>query len=411
MNRTEVLNLVARITGGRRYLEIGIFDPAHNFDHVRCPEKTGVDPNVDDHRIVKATSDAFFERTDPGELWDLIFIDGDHRREQVERDLVNALKHLADGGVVAMHDVDPATAEMAAPEKPHSTASWCGEAWKVFVAGRERTSLRAATVDCDLGIGLIVRGRGSDPPRLDGRRDFRWLRSHRQEALGLIPAEETAIRRFLKRSSIVYYTSNTASRPVLTTCFEKLRRHGEDRELVVVSQQPNEMYSRADRLEIVGTGELSYQGLYSQALTGVELARCDTVFLVEDDVLYPEGYFDFVPANRFRFHYNTHLFIMNHHGFMATDHAFTSNCCGDRELTAHAIRQRLRVLRAGREIEWAEPGVGGHDDFTFERRESRFPVVDVRHGANLTGNRVSDEYLDRIDYWGEHRRLAVALGL
>jgi predicted O-methyltransferase YrrM len=41
---------------------------------------------------------------DLGSMFDLIFIDGDHRRESVRRDVENSLKILAPGGAIVCHD-------------------------------------------------------------------------------------------------------------------------------------------------------------------------------------------------------------------------------------------------------------------------------------------------------------------
>ena len=414
MNRTEVLNQVAEIIGARSYLEIGVFDPRGNFDQVRCPEKIGIDPNVDDARVVRTTSDRFFATLEPGRAWDLIFIDGDHRHDQVERDLANALEFLSPDGVVVMHDVDPAGEAAAAAEKPSPTADWSGEAWRVLVArARTRRDLRCATVECDHGVALVTRGHNAAPLEL-GRgdaRDFAWLRQHRARALGLIPADAGAIRRFLGRASIVYYSNNHAARVLRRACFERLRQSGADKEIVVVAHEDEDFFATADRVVVTGRQQRGYSNLYYQMLRGLREARHDTAFLAEDDVLYPQGYFEFQLPNRYRFFYNVHNYVVNRKGFFAFDNRLTSNCAGDRELLALAVRQRLRFIRSGGTIKWAEPGVGGHDDFSDDVYRSPIPVLDVRHSRNLTGDRESSEYLDRLDYWGQHRDLSASLGL
>ncbi len=59
----------------------------------------------------------WFDRPDHegyGNRFDLIFIDGSHWIEQVERDVFNALDILAPNGTIAMHDTWAANAEEAA---------------------------------------------------------------------------------------------------------------------------------------------------------------------------------------------------------------------------------------------------------------------------------------------------------
>ena len=48
-------------------------------------------------------SDAFFENNT--EEFDIIFIDGDHRRVQAQKDLDNAMSCLSEGGIIFLHDV------------------------------------------------------------------------------------------------------------------------------------------------------------------------------------------------------------------------------------------------------------------------------------------------------------------
>ena len=52
-----------------------------------------------------AESDTAFEQL-AGRRFDLIYVDGDHRYEQVRRDLANAKKYLAPGGVICGDDLE-----------------------------------------------------------------------------------------------------------------------------------------------------------------------------------------------------------------------------------------------------------------------------------------------------------------
>ena len=53
--------------------------------------------------------------------YDLVFIDGLHVADQVERDIVNSLLNLAPAGTIVLHDCNPTT-ESARPT-PTSTGS------------------------------------------------------------------------------------------------------------------------------------------------------------------------------------------------------------------------------------------------------------------------------------------------
>src|SRR6202008_2715379 len=68
-------------------------------------------------------SDDFFARYD-GSAPHLVFIDGSHVYEQVRRDYLNAVRILAPGGTIALHDTWPGSeAEMT----PHR----CGDVWRL----------------------------------------------------------------------------------------------------------------------------------------------------------------------------------------------------------------------------------------------------------------------------------------
>lgn len=192
MKRTAVLQRIAQTIKAETYLEIGVRNPDDNFMHVAnhicgAGVSIGVDPAPrrdrvfsaepgDESAIMSATSDDFFERLDKAtkgrrrlyassdagkvkvpKLFDLIFIDGDHRREQAARDLANACAHLTPKGVVVMHDVCPASPDEALPEKPKNGRPWCGEVWKVVAA---ITSVGDAWNTCGLTCGVLVTDHG-----------------------------------------------------------------------------------------------------------------------------------------------------------------------------------------------------------------------------------------------------------
>ena len=50
-------------------------------------------------------SDDFFKTSK--DKFDVIFIDGLHTYDQVRRDVINSIKHLKEGGYIALHDMLP----------------------------------------------------------------------------------------------------------------------------------------------------------------------------------------------------------------------------------------------------------------------------------------------------------------
>lgn len=102
--RTRVINKLIADNGYESYLEIGIGDPRANFQKVLCDRKLSVDPEVDGADL-RMSSDNFFEQNE--DKFDLIFIDGLHHSDQVEKDIVNAYKSLNKGGCLLIHDCRP----------------------------------------------------------------------------------------------------------------------------------------------------------------------------------------------------------------------------------------------------------------------------------------------------------------
>lgn len=157
IKRTTILNTLADRYGCRSYLEIGQGRKEDNFAWVTCRKKIGVDPNPKVEAAFPVTSDQFFARH--REAFDLIFIDGLHLADNVERDILNSLRVLSRRGTIVVHDCNPTTEEMQRVPWQGQHA-WTGDVWKVWVKMRAtRTDLQMFVVDVDSGCGIIRRGR------------------------------------------------------------------------------------------------------------------------------------------------------------------------------------------------------------------------------------------------------------
>ena len=151
--RTDVINeLLAGLPATtRRYLEIGVRNPADNFDRIQASVKVGVDPAGPKGRpdILRTTSNRFFAKNT--ERFNVVFIDGDHRLRQVRKDVENAMK-VAD--VVVLHDCLPRNESEGAPEKPAGGKPWCGEVWKVWYQIRKE-GWPSTLYPFDHGVGVV----------------------------------------------------------------------------------------------------------------------------------------------------------------------------------------------------------------------------------------------------------------
>jgi hypothetical protein len=191
-SRTDLLNYLVAKHGYRRYLEIGVRDPRENFELVTAPDKCAVDPAARRPVSHPITSDEFFARwraDGDRSPFDLVFIDGLHLADQVERDVLNSLDALADGGALVLHDCNPLT-EDAQTEDFDGVKHWNGTVWKAWVKLRAtRSDLSMCVVNMDEGCGVIRRGAQQlfAAPSVDYHQlDYAFLVQHRRQALNLV---------------------------------------------------------------------------------------------------------------------------------------------------------------------------------------------------------------------------------
>lgn len=167
--RTEVINfLLSRFNRETVYLEIGVRNPNHNFNHIRASKKYSVDPGLEYKQNpvdFKMTSDSFFQKLQANEVltrdtrFDVIFIDGLHLADQVDRDIEHSLQVVRDDGFIVLHDCNPPTEWHAREEYQYALTPalgyWNGTTWKAFMKWRSAASIKSCCVDTDWGVGIL----------------------------------------------------------------------------------------------------------------------------------------------------------------------------------------------------------------------------------------------------------------
>jgi hypothetical protein len=154
-------------------LEIGVRNPDDCYNKINCNTKHSVDPGYENEKNnvdFKFTSDDFFNRLECGLLelennykWDVIFIDGLHISNQVEKDVLNSLNHLSEDGFILLHDCNPFLYEYNYERviEDYWGQGWNGTVWKViYKLLCTREDLDVYTINTDEGVGLIKRGTG-----------------------------------------------------------------------------------------------------------------------------------------------------------------------------------------------------------------------------------------------------------
>lgn len=186
--RTEIINYLIRKCGYTKYLEIGIGD-SMNFRSIKAPIKHSVDPFYPS--TFNMTSRKFFGQLDD-EFYDIIFIDGDHRGREVRKDIDSALEHLAENGIILVHDINPPNKKVAKSKPKEGVVQWFGDGFKHIVRLRgTRSDLLVRTINIDCGIGVIKpvkkkQGLINLPEKIT----YGVMSSDRRYYLGLISVEE-----------------------------------------------------------------------------------------------------------------------------------------------------------------------------------------------------------------------------
>ncbi|MCR9150538.1 MAG: class I SAM-dependent methyltransferase [Rhodobacteraceae bacterium] len=188
-SRIAIVNHMIRVNGYRSYLEIGVRRRSSMFEEIHCDTRISVDPDPAAEADYPVPSDDYFARHD--HRFDIVFIDGNHTGDQVERDLEHALSRLNPGGAILLHDMNPPTRFHAREvyEVDGAYPSWNGTSWKGYAALRKkRADLTMRVVDTDWGVGIVHPG-SQDIYQGPGK-SFDDLARDRKRLLNLISVHE-----------------------------------------------------------------------------------------------------------------------------------------------------------------------------------------------------------------------------
>jgi hypothetical protein len=193
VKRYDIINYLIDKYNLVNYLEIGVFQ-GENIRKIKAPHKDGVDPGVEGYVVPEVnypmTSDAFFELIKGHDeiKYDIIFIDGLHHADQVEKDIKNALDHIVEGGFIILHDCNPVSYE--AQLVPRQTIAWNGDVWLAFVDFKySYPNMECCVVDTDFGVGVIKIG-NKQINLLKRIWDWGYFESNKKQLLNLITWDE-----------------------------------------------------------------------------------------------------------------------------------------------------------------------------------------------------------------------------
>jgi hypothetical protein len=144
--------------------------------------------------------------------------------------------------------------------------------------------------------------------------------------------------------------------------------------------------------------------MFEQQLAGLQMCQSEWVFFCEHDVLYPKEHFLFLPDDPDVVWYNEHVWKVD----LETGRAISydvkqvSGMMARRDLLLKHYTRRVELVRANgfsRRMGF-EPGTHGRrervDALSSKGWRSTRPLVDIRHGKNLTPSRwTPEEFRDR----------------
>jgi hypothetical protein len=168
----------------------------------------------------------------------------------------------------------------------------------------------------------------------------------------------------------------------------------------------------------------SILSMFKQILAGLQTLTTDIVFFAEHDVLYPPSHFEFTLPEECVYYFNSNTWTVDASDGRAMYHdgiRRTSGLVAHREtLLEHYTKKVERVEKEGfsRKLIGFEPGgrrARRPPDYPQECFRSEHPIVDIKHGNNLTpprfklsqyrrrGKHQKDSFVitDTIPWWGK----------
>ena len=126
---SNLIQWLVRLTNCKKYLEIGV---SSGDNIINIKNKVDLCEGVDMYDIISdkedikfnlMDSDSFFQNN--SNIYDIIFIDGNHDFLQVKKDFENSLKVLNKYGIIILHDTDPV-------EEFLTQSHYCSDSYKII---------------------------------------------------------------------------------------------------------------------------------------------------------------------------------------------------------------------------------------------------------------------------------------
>lgn len=206
------------------------------------------------------------------------------------------------------------------------------------------------------------------------------------------------------QTTIIYYTDGHVEDKIGNLARKYIAKA--DNPIISVTQQP------LDFGENICVGDIgrSFKNIQTQILVGAFKTKTKYIALAEHDMLYPEGYFDWLPPRDDTFYYNNNkVYAVAKKGpqygmyILANDrHPNASDLICEKNIFISATLRRLEMLKKGLPypIGWCEPGFNWEGE-KMEWRHEKIPTIEIFHDDNFTARHGNfTETCWSVDGWG-----------
>jgi len=216
---------------------------------------------------------------------------------------------------------------------------------------------------------------------------------------------------------MIYYTDNQLDEKIAQPVRDRLLKISQDKKINITSSSLKKMDFGVGNVHFP-TMKRGYLTLFKQILGALEKSTDNIIFFTEHDVLYHPSHFDFTPPDKETFYYNQNVWLLR----MTDGHCLhydvnqLSGLCVYREAALKHFRERYEMALAEYErLKTIYPNEEeflrmfnrfvrniGFEPFTHHRVQwknqfklgtwkSELPNLDIKHGANATGQRWNKE--------------------
>ena len=205
------------------------------------------------------------------------------------------------------------------------------------------------------------------------------------------------------KTGAIYYSDCQLDPKIMSACQKQILKGIKEENIVSCTLKPVNFGKN-----IVLPLQRGYLAYFKQILTALEASDSDIIRFLEHDVLYHPSHFQFTPAKKDVYYYNTNFWRLRiddgHAVSYETDQV--NMICAYRELLVQNYRERIKRIEAlgnvsDREVGRLarkmgfEPGTHNREERVdtngSERWQSEYPNIDIRHGHNLTASRWSQD--------------------